>query len=230
MGPGRQGENPDPNNLMQFLSEISGQTKSMLMATATPVQLYPLEAWDLLNVLSGNTEHILGKTWSHWRRADEAIDAVTGQIPMPEDDHESWRWIRNPMPFSHEGREFEMTRRSLNIGDDVAVISGDKWDKLRPPDQARIRSTAGAFFAAYNPFIRSIIRRSREYLETTMNPETNEPLLKPVRVELLGEADDEAITLPPYLRDAYQEAEEFCSLLGHRVMRSVLQLQKNIVL
>ncbi len=162
--------------------------------------------------------------------AKPGVIAVTGQIPMPEDDHESWRWIRNPMPFSHEGREFEMTRRSLNIGDDVAVISGDKWDKLRPPDQARIRSTAGAFFAAYNPFIRSIIRRSREYLETTMNPETNEPLLKPVRVELLGEADDEAITLPPYLRDAYQEAEEFCSLLGHRVMRSVLQLQKNIVL
>ncbi len=61
-------------------------------------------------------------------------------------------------------------------------------------------------------------------------PETNEPFLKPVRVELLREADDEAITLPSYLRDAYQEAEEFCSLLGHRVMGSVLQLQKNIVM
>jgi superfamily II DNA or RNA helicase len=36
----------------------------------------------------------------------------------------------------------------------------------------------------------------------------------------MGEADDEAIGLLPYLRDAYQEAEGFCNLLGHRVMGS----------
>jgi superfamily II DNA or RNA helicase len=220
LGPNKEGESPDPNNLMQFLSEISTRTRSMLLATATPVQLYPLEAWDLLHVLSGNTEHILGNAWSHWRKADEAISAVIGRLPMPEDDHEAWGWMRNPLPFSFEGREFEMTRRSLNVGDDVAVVSGDKWDKLRPADQARIRSIAGEYLATYNPFIRQIVRRSRDYLETTINPETNEPFLKPVRVELLGEADDEAIILPPYLRDAYQEAEEFCNLLGHRVMGS----------
>jgi len=45
-------EKVEPNNLMAFLFEISPQTKSMLLATATPVQLYPIEAWDLLSILA----------------------------------------------------------------------------------------------------------------------------------------------------------------------------------
>jgi hypothetical protein len=220
LGPGKEAESADSNNLMQFVLEIASRTKSMMLATATPVQLHPLEAWDLLNVLSVGTEHVFGNTWSHWRKAPEAIEAVIHQSRLPEDAYQAWGWIRNPLPFSFESREFEMTRRSLGVSDDVAVVPGDAWDKLRPPDQARLQSMAGGYVAAYNPFIRQIIRRTRDYLETTINPETNEPFLKPVRVELLGEADDEAIVLPPYLRDAYLEAEEFCNLLGHRVMGS----------
>jgi hypothetical protein len=46
-------EPADPNNLMRFLLEISDRTKSMILATATPVQLHPIEAWDMLNVLRG---------------------------------------------------------------------------------------------------------------------------------------------------------------------------------
>jgi hypothetical protein len=72
----------------------------------------------------------------------------------------------------------------------------------------------------YNPFIRHIVRRTRDFLENTTDPETNEPYLKPVRVQLFGEGDDDAIRLPPYLRDAYRYAEEFCQLLGTRVKGS----------
>lgn len=39
---GKEDERPDPNNLLRFLSEISARTRSMLLATATPVQLYPV--------------------------------------------------------------------------------------------------------------------------------------------------------------------------------------------
>ena len=61
------------------------------------------------------------------------------------------------------------------------------------------------------------MRRTREYLETTIDPETGEPYLKPVRVELCGERPAEAISLPPYLQDAYTRAEEFCHLLATRI-------------
>ena len=51
LGPNRDSEKPDPNNLLRFLYAISPRTKSLLLATATPVQMYPIEAWDLLNAL-----------------------------------------------------------------------------------------------------------------------------------------------------------------------------------
>jgi hypothetical protein len=68
-----------------------------------------------------------------------------------------------------------------------------------------------------NPFIRHIVLRTRDYLETTHDPETGEPYLKPVRVNLFGERDLDAIQLPPFLQEAYAHAEAFCRLLGQRV-------------
>ena len=67
------------------------------------------------------------------------------------------------------------------------------------------------------------MRRTREYLETTIDPETGEPYLKPVRVELFGERPAEAISLPPYLQDAYTLAEEFCHLLAARIKAGFLK-------
>lgn len=58
--------------------------------------------------------------------------------------------------------------------------------------------------------------RTRDYLETTLDPETGEPYLKPVKVNLHGEGDDEAIKLPPFLQEAYAHADQFCRLLGAR--------------
>jgi superfamily II DNA or RNA helicase len=43
---------PEGNNLMGFLFRLGSRTKSLLLATATPVQLHPIEAWDLLRMLS----------------------------------------------------------------------------------------------------------------------------------------------------------------------------------
>jgi len=217
LGPQRQGEKPDPNNLLAFVHDLAACTKSLLLATATPVQLYPVEAWDLLNVLAVGNEHVLGNAWSNWRHAEPALDLVMGHRSLSKDDMELWGWIRNPLPPSSEDRDFEMLRRSLHLGDDVAVASGGDWSKLREPDKARIRRLARDFAPQHNPFLRHIVRRTRAYLETTLDPETGEPYLKPVRVELFGERPTEAISLPLYLRDAYTLAEEFCHLLAARI-------------
>ena len=106
---------------------------------------------------------------------------------------------------------------SLRLPDSNAVASGSDWSKLREPDKARVRRLARDFAPQHNPCIRHIVRRTREYLETTIDPETGEPYLKPVRVELCGERPAEAISLPPYLQDAYTLAEEFCHLLAARM-------------
>lgn len=220
LGPNKENESPDANNLYVFLREISPRTRSMLLATATPVQMYPIEAWDLLNILSNGNEHVLGNEYSPWRHQVEALDVVMGNSSIGEDELEQWSWIRNPLPPSSENRDFELLRRSLRLPDSQAVVPGDIWMKMRGPDRERIRRLARNFGTEHNPFIQHIVRRNREYLENTIDPETNEPYLKPIKVNKYGESDSEAITLTPYLKDAYSIAEEFCQLLGQRMKGS----------
>ena len=220
LGPEKENEKPNPNHLLQFLYEIAGRAKSILLATATPVQIYPVEAWDLLNILSVGRENVLGNAWSEWRHASKALTVVMGKTKLPNDDLELWSWIRNPLPASTEDHDFEILRRSLCLPEDQPVALGGAWEKLGPHDRERVKRIAINFGWEHNPFIRHIVRRTREYLETTLDPETHEPYLKPVRVELFGESDQDAIVLPPYLRDAYHLAEEFCRLLGTRLKAS----------
>lgn len=215
--PFRGTERPNPNNLMQFLLDVSPKTKSMLLATATPVQLHPLEGWDLLYILAQGSDAVLGNPWSPWREAEKALDVVMGRESLPDDDWARWKWIRNPLPPADEHRTFNLIRRSLNLKASDATAPGDAWDQLRRSDKQRVRQVADEFAQHHNPFIRHIVRRTREYLETTIDESTGEPYMDPIEVELHGEAPAESIPLPAYLEDAYQHAEQFCQLLGQRM-------------
>ncbi len=213
LGPETVNEKAIPNNLLKFIFEVSKKTKSMLLATATPVQLHPIEVWDLLNAMSQGSENVMGNASSIWRHPDRAIELATGKESMPKNESEIWDIIRNPLPQSAENpREFTSIRESLNEPS-KAVIAGDQWEKLRPPDRAKILRLGEEFGEKYNPFIRHIIRRTREYLEEQVD-ENGEPLLAKISVSLFGE--DTPIILPGYLKDAYGFAEEFCHLLGAR--------------
>lgn len=75
----------------------------------------------------------------------------------------------------------------------------------------------GNYGREFNPFILHIIRRTRAYLENTIDPATGEPYLQPVKVKLFGEQREEAIILPLYFQRAYTLAEEFCTALSARV-------------
>ena len=221
LGPGKEDEKADPNNLMRFLMEISKRTKSMLLATATPVQLYPIEAWDLLNILAQGSDRVLGNSFSMWRRYPfKGLKLVMRQETVERSAvREYWEWIRNPFPPANEDEAtFGLLRKRLGISDDEFVVRPEAIDELSGPERRRIeRIIDKDFFANYNPFIRHIVRRTRDFLENTINPETGEPYLKKIDVVLFGESDEEAIPLPPYLKDAYSHAEQFCELLKKRV-------------
>lgn len=220
LGEGRDAEKPEPNNLLNFLYEMSNRTKSMLLATATPVQIRPVEAWDLLDILSRGSESVLGGPWSHWKRSAAALGLVMTTSEYPEDDLVKWEWICNPLPPSSEHRDFSILRRSLGVSDQQVFVSGSDWGRLKPSDKDRVNSMFPRFAQQHNPFIRHIIRRSRKYLEETINPETGEPYLQKIAVELLGDSDEDAIRLPLYLKEAYKFAESFCSKLGERMRGS----------
>ena len=207
----------EPNNLLRFLREISPRTKSLLLATATPVQLHPIEAYDLLDALAQGSPTVLGGPGSRWRSTPQpSLDLLLDKAPLPKDLHERWDWLRNPFPPSSEGRDFEVLRRALSLPDQAAYANGSALESLRLPDRQRIDRGFARFIERHNPYIRTIVRRTREYLENTQDPATGEPLLAPVRVRLHGESDADAIRLPPFLADAYRQAEHFCGLLAQR--------------
>ncbi len=216
LGAGKEYDPAEPNQLLRFLWDISPRTRSLLLATATPVQLHPIEAWDLLDALAKGSDAILGGYGSPWRRPRQALGLLLGETPPPTEEIALWGWMRNPLPPAAEGPDYRALRRSLGLSDQAVMAPGGSFERLGPPDRARIRRIFPRFLEQSNPFIRHIVLRTREYLETSLDPETGEPFLKPVAVQLHGERDEDAIRLPPFLEDAYRLAEEFCRLLAQR--------------
>lgn len=212
-----------PNNLLRFLNDITFQTHSMLLATATPVQIHPIEAYDLLEALGRpkDASKVIGDSYSVWRKTPQTgLDYISQAQEPPQNAAEMWAIVRNPFPPRKESyRRIGTLRDQMDISDDVAVLPQDKFDKLRRPLQTKIWELYRDehFVLNCNPYVRSIVRRTRDFLENTINKETGEPYLKKINVELLGEKDDEALELSGYQKQAYQIAEEFCHLLSSRV-------------
>ena len=220
---GKEYENSVPNNLLAFIQDVSAKTKSMLLATATPVQLHPVEVWDLLEAMSRGSDAVLGTHNSQWHNARKAIELVMGSNALPDDKIEMWEWLRNPFPPTSEGVDYTVLRRSLKLAESDSIAAGSKYEALSVADKNRLLRIFADFVKDHNPFIRHIIIRTREYLETTINPATGETYLKAVKVRLYGERDEDAIHLPPFLHEAYQHAQDFCELLSSRMNSGFLK-------
>ena len=214
-------ERADPNKLMAFLCRLAGKTKSMLLATATPVQLHPVEAWDLLAILSEGNPSVLGQKYrtSPWWTPFECLEIATGVRALPEEPHAAWNYVRDPLPSRGEDEVASKIRDRLQLADDKWTLLPEDYERL--PAALRRTQIQPSFFPAYgaehNPLLRCIVRRTRQYLEETTNPVTREPWLIPVKVRLFGEADKDALGLTAYLEDAYAEAEAFTAALGKRI-------------
>ncbi len=212
----------DPNYLLQLLNAITFKTKSLLLATATPVQINPIEAFDLINALSLPSFKVMGDMYSEWHKKPQLmLDMVCGKEPYPESEITMWDIIRNPLPTKTSSAQDRVNRirDRLDISDKTYVLPADYYSSLSGSKKDSIRTlyTTDEFIANYNPFIRHIVRRTRDFLENTINPSSGETYLKRILVELYGEGDDGAIPLEGYLRQAYSKAQEFCTLLSSRV-------------
>lgn len=210
----------EPNNLMGFLLKLAPRTNSLLLATATPVQLYPIEAYDLLDILAQGNDHVLGDAWSFWRSMGQRktiLEIVMGLAPHTDDIERQLEYVRNPLPCSFEDRDFQVIRGQLGLEDGTAVIPGRVFADLPPAVKQRMLRSPSDFFERHNPFIRHIVRRTRGFLEETIDPATGETYLKAVRVKLFGEDENESVLLEGSLLEAYQEAENFSALLAKRM-------------
>ncbi len=226
LGPRKTNEPPEPNNLMAYLWEMSRRTKSMLLATATPVQLYPIEAYDLVDILARGGEHVLGDRLAKWQMQDKerVLQRIMGTLADDPDLEDRWQWMRDPFPPEYEAEVFAKVREERNMAPTDNTLGVDDLKELKPWHRSGLAGIR-EFCKTHNPLLRHIIRRTRGFLEDTIDPSSNEPYLKKVEVVLYGE--DTTIPLPTYLQDAYQTAEEFCKALGEimrgsRFMRTLL--------
>ena len=217
LGPTHRHEKAEPNNLLRFVQAIAPNTKSMLLATATPVQMDPIEAWDLLDALNMGNGTVLGSRFSNWmRQPRQGLDYVLGREEQPTDLAVTWEWLRDPFPPTEEGTDYELLRRRLGLTAGMNWARPEALDQLSAPDRQRLVRAGRDFFSAHNPYIRHIVRRTRAYLESNIDPQTNEPYLQPVRVRLFGEGKQDAVMLGGFLADAYKAAEQFCEEVGKR--------------
>lgn len=215
-------ERAEPNKLMAFLRQISSKTKSMLLATATPVQLHPVEAWDLLHILSYGNESVLGgfTQTSPWFRPSHCLNIATGVAVVPKNDvRDGWEYVRDPLPSRFEDSALDRIRRKLDASDTHWQFTPESLDKL----STAIRNVQlqnmllPDYGERFNPLLRNIVRRTRGYLEATINPVTGSYFLPKVAVRLFGEENEGALVLGGYLLEAYREAEAFSLLLQRRV-------------
>jgi superfamily II DNA or RNA helicase len=217
LGGRHQNDSADMTNLYQFMFNVSPRTRSMLLATATPVQIDPIEAWDLLSILAHGNEYVLGDMFSNWRRKERlGLSMVIGKSDLPTEVPEVWDWTRDPMPPANEAPTFGALRSRLDMKPTDWVAAGSRLEDLSGSDRRRLEGLQTELFEKYHPYIRTIVRRTRGFLESTIDLKTNEPYLKPVHVRLHGDRIEDSIILPAFLERAYHHAEDFCARLGER--------------
>jgi hypothetical protein len=211
----------EPNKLMEFLRRIGPRTKSMLLATATPVQLHPVEAWDLLYILAQGNDGVLGGATrtSRWSQPSHCLEIATGVLAVPGEAHAGWEYVRDPLPSRSEHEAFEKIRGHLGVQDSAWQFTSETLDRMSFAIR-RVKFENGVlpgYGTRFNPLLRCIVRRTRGYLEDTINPATGSYYLPRVSVRLFGEDPESSVVLSGYLSEAYQEAEKFCELLKKRV-------------
>lgn len=202
---------PEKKLLYKFAEQLAGRTKSLLLATATPVQLHPMELWDLLYVISVNNPQVLGSPNSLWRAVNSPriFNIVAGREAVTE-VYEKWQYWRNPLPASLDASTqiFEWVRQDLGLSPTNDQASNADLDTIDPS-----RTIALDFLELrdINPFTQRVIKRTRERLEEEG---------KLVKIEMVAFGDGQPILCSHSMEQAFELAERFAQTLNKRAKAS----------
>jgi hypothetical protein len=204
-------QTPEKKLLYKFAEQLAGRTQTMMLATATPVQIHPIELWDLLSILSVNNPQILGDSSSYWRKVDspKIFDIVAGRTEITG-LYEKWQYWRNPLPVRLDSRTetFDWVRQDLNLGVTDDLATNADLDRLDP---SRTFDLDFMTLREVNPFTQWVIKRSRERLEAEG---------KLVKIEMVVFGDGQPILCSHSMEQAFALAEDFAKALHQRVKAS----------
>jgi hypothetical protein len=191
-------QTPQKNMLYEWGMKLAARTRTMILATATPVQLHPVELWDLLNVLGVNNPHVLGTDYGRWRDATQPLifDILSGQVAI-EKPYEKWEYWKDPVPREQNNDVFRHVRNTLGMGETDESANNADFDRIDPLDQDDLGRIS---LRDLNPFTMRVIKRSRERLEEQG---------KLVRIEMVPVGDERPVISTHSVRQALELAEEF---------------------
>lgn len=197
------------NNLMTFMERLSANAGSVLLGTATPIQLRVSELWDLLNILQQGASHVLGRGATEWRR-DSSIDYLSGERAWPQAPEAAWALMKDPLGARYEHDVFRDVRRDARLSDKDIV--GPRFDNLTLDIRREFARSFATLSAQHNPIIRRVVRRTRHMLEAN-------GMLKRIAVAIHPSPEDslnsdvlegDAIVMSMAFSEAYRAAELFC--------------------
>lgn len=196
---------PKKNLLYEWAEKLAARAKTMILATATPVQLHPVELWDLLNVLAVNNDQVLGGAFSRWNDATRPLifDVLAGRVTA-NSSYEKWEYWKDPLPRKEQNEVFRHVRNSLGLGDMDENATNADFDRIDPLDQEDLDRIE---LRDLNPFTIRVIKRTRERLEDEG---------KLVRIELVPVGDDRPVVSTHSVREALDLAEQFSRELHKR--------------
>lgn len=211
----QDGKREGENNLLAFMEAIAKDAGSVLLGTATPIQLNPVELWDLAFLLHKGAPQVLGQGPTEWQR-QQAIEYLTGARPWPRDELARWGLFRDPLPPRSEHPAIRDIRDSEGLPD--GKLQGPRWESLTLSDRATFQDAWDDLSAQRNPIIRRIIRRTRPMLEESgllpriavINHPNPDDRLPPVWF------DGQGLEMGAAFRAAYEMAERFCRAYAAR--------------
>ncbi|WP_119673931.1 helicase-related protein [Deinococcus sp. RM] len=208
-----KGKKRRPNKLYRAAHRLASRSRSVLLATATPVQLDLTEAHDLLMLLAEGAPEVLGGPFSRWNtHVEEGLELAVGRQGPPSGFMEQWGWYRSPVAQSRDahGRldaDLLGIRRSLGLRDGDYEAGSDGYTRLDTLEERHITRNFPQWIRDQNPYIRRIIMRTRQALE-------EQGQLERIEVDLQGDRQDEAVPVEREVARAYEIAEGICEVLG----------------
>ncbi|WP_442754264.1 helicase-related protein [Methylocystis sp. JAN1] len=211
---GEDGVRSGENRLMEFMERIAVNAPSVILGTATPIQLRAVELWDLINILAHGAPHVLGESSNRPWGTDDSIGYLTGRKAWPTDQTDRWALLRNPMPPSSEHRIFRNIRVGHGLREDA--VRGPRFDELARAIRSDVALEFEQIVKQSNPIVRRVIRRSRAMLEDAK-------LIKKIEVVVHPNSEDEIPTrlfngqglrMGFSFGEAYRAATEFCALFA----------------
>ena len=198
--PGLAGERR-ANRLLDLLHRIQGRTKSLLMLTATPMQVHPVEVWDLLSILG------LPPEWTEpaFLRFCEAVD-------HPSPSHEDMEFLAGMFRATEQrygpATEQDARRAGATTGLQAKRILSALRDNAAIPRRqmdGKTRGVALRLLRAQSPIGKLISRHTRDLLRRYYKAGK---LQTPIADR---EVDDRFVPLSADEARIYEEVENYIS-------------------